>query len=392
MTRDSNGDGLTVHALEAFVFRAPADPPVQTSFGIMRDRPAVLLRVTDADGHCGWGEVWCNFPAVGAEHRARLALSYLRPQICGTTWEGPKAAFEALTARFAVLTIQTGEPGPLQQVIAGLDMALWDLAARRANVPLWKLLAGEDSPVTAMPIPVYASGLNPTSPEKLAAAKLAEGYQAFKLKVGFGAARDDANLRAVREVIGPDAPFMVDANQAWDMEESVAAGRRMAQYNLGWLEEPVRADTTPEQWDDLARSQPLTLAGGENLAGLPQFERFIAPAGGMAVLQPDIGKWGGFSGCLEVGRMALRHGKRFCPHWLGGGIGLTASFHLKAAVGGLGYVEVDANTNPLRDLLAAPRFALVDGAVQLGDTPGLGVEPDMDACRDFIVPVSMVGV
>jgi L-alanine-DL-glutamate epimerase-like enolase superfamily enzyme len=73
----------------------------------------------------------------------------------------------------------------------------------------------------------------------------------------------------------------------------------------------------------------------------------------------------------------------FCPHWLGGGIGLVASMHLKAAVGGPGYVEVDANPNPLRDLLAVPAPAVHDGAVTLGDTPGLGVSPDLDAVREF---------
>ena len=386
---------MIIRALDAFVFRAPSDPPVQTSFGTMRDRPAVLLRVTDDDGAHGWGEIWCNFPGVGAEHRARLSLSLLRPLVCAQPWDSPRACFEALTAKFAVLSIQTGEVGPLRQIVAGLDIALWDLAARRAGLPLWKLLVqdgGGTAPATALPVPVYASGLNPTDPEKLAATKLAEGYRAFKLKVGFGNTRDDANLRAVREVIGPDLPFMVDANQAWDMAQSIEAGRRMEPNRLGWLEEPVRADTTPAHWTELAREQPLALAGGENLAGLPQFKTFIESAQGMAIFQPDIGKWGGFSGCLDVGRAVLAGGKQFCPHWLGGGIGLTASFHLKAAVGGAGYVEVDANPNPLRELLASPQFTLVDGAVQLSDRPGLGVEPDMAACRNFMVEVPMAGV
>jgi D-galactarolactone cycloisomerase len=70
-----NGSTLTVERLDVFVFRAPSDPPVQTSFGIMRDRPAVLVRLTDVDGAVGWGEIWCNFPTVGAEHRARMALA-----------------------------------------------------------------------------------------------------------------------------------------------------------------------------------------------------------------------------------------------------------------------------------------------------------------------------
>lgn len=376
---------FSIERIDVFVFRAPAEPPVQTSFGIMRDRPAVLLRVSDADGAFGWGEVWCNFPVVGAEHRARMAATYLRPLVCGKRFDSPRDCFDTLTEKLSVLALQCGEPGTLHQIVAGLDVAVWDLLARRAGLPLWKLLAGASAALPA-PIALYASGINPTDPEQLAAAKLDEGYRAFKLKVGFGAERDLANLRAVREVVGADAPFMVDANQAWGMDEAIAAGRRMEAFGLGWLEEPVRADAGVADWSRLAAEQPLTLAGGENLTGLPQFDAFIG-AKGMSIMQPDLGKWGGFSGCIEVARKTLAAGKMFCPHWLGGGIGQTASFHLKAAVGGPGYVEVDANPNPLRELLAMPAFSLVGGAVQLDDRPGLGVEPDLHACRDFLVAV-----
>jgi D-galactarolactone cycloisomerase len=377
---------FSIRELAVFLFRAPADPPVQTSFGIMRTRPALLLRVTSAEDVQGWGEVWCNFPTVGAEHRARLAMACLRPLVCAREWQSPRQCFAALSEKLAVLALQSGEPGPLQQVVAGLDVALWDMVARRAGLPLWKLLSA-DVAERPLPVPVYASGINPSHPEQLAAAKLQEGYRAFKLKVGFGSARDDANLQAMREAIGADMPLMVDANQAWDLPQAIEAGRRMARHDLAWLEEPIRADAAPDQWAALAAAQPIALAGGENLAGMARFEAFIH-AEGMSILQPDIGKWGGFSGCLDVGRAALRRGKRFCPHWLGGGIGLAASFHLKAAVGGAGYVEVDANPNPLRELLAKPAFRLAQGSVLLGEEPGLGVEPDLEACSRYRVPIA----
>ncbi len=378
---------FTIERFDVFVFRAPAVPPVQTSFGVMRDRPAVLLRLSDADGHAGWGEIWCNFPTVGAEHRARLALAYGKPVLAGRSWNGPAEAHEELSRRLAVLAIQTGEHGPLHQMVAGIDMALWDLQARRAGLPLWKLLGGE----AARPVAVYASGLNPTEPEALALHKRDEGYRAFKLKVGFGAERDLANLRAMRDALGNDAALMVDANQAWDFDEACRAGRRMADFGLGWLEEPMRADQPPARWAALARAQPLRLAGGENLVGLPQFREFIA-AEGLAVIQPDLGKWGGFSGCLPVARETLAAGKWYCPHWLGGGIGLVASMHLKTAVGGPGYVEVDANPNPLRSLLAVPDFVLAEGAVTLSDAPGLGVVPDLEAAAEFRVEIPTVGL
>lgn len=373
-----------IRQLDVFLFRAPAVPPVQTSFGIMKHRPALLVRVTDADGAYGWGEIWCNFPIVGDEHRARMARFYLPSLVCGRRWDSPASCFSELSRQLAVLALQSGEPGPIQQIVAGLDIALWDLVARRNGRPLWQIFQPAASSALPPRIQVYASGLNPTNPEALAATKLAQGYRAFKLKVGFGTERDEANLRAVREVIGPDLPFMVDANQAWDVDSAIAAGRRMAAHKLGWLEEPIRADASLADWSRLATEQPLPLAGGENLASHDAFSAAIDTPG-LRVLQPDIGKWGGFTGCLSVGRQTIERGKLFCPHWLGASVGLTASFHLKAAVGGSGYVEVDANPNPLRDGLAIPHFEIRDGAVLLSERPGLGIEPDLQACRDYLV-------
>lgn len=386
----SDAPALRIEGFDVFVFRAPADPPVQTSFGTMRDRPAVLVRLTDADGCIGWGEIWCNFPTVGAEHRARLALAYGKPVAMGQAWNHPRECFDALTQRLAVLALQTGEHGPLQQMVAGIDTALWDLFARRAGVPLWRLLGGSTAQAVP-PVQVYASGINPTDPAQPALRKRAEGYRAFKLKVGFGAERDLANLRAMRDALGSETTLMVDANQAWDFDEAVRAGQRMADFGLLWLEEPVRADQPAAVWSELAQRQPLTLAGGENLAGLPQYREFIGSPG-MAILQPDLGKWGGFSGCLTVAQEAVAAGKWYCPHWLGGGIGLAASMHLKTAIGGPGHVEVDANPNALRELLAVPNFTVREGSVQLSEAPGLGVVPDLEACREFLVPVASAGL
>jgi D-galactarolactone cycloisomerase len=154
---------LRIVGVRTLLFRAPLLEPVRTSFGMMHDRPALLVRVEDADGIFGWGEVWCNFPTVGAEHRAHLLDSIVAPILRERLWADPPTAFRELNRRLRILTIQSGEPGPMAQVIAGADLALWDLAARRAGQPLWKMLGGTPA------IEVYASGLNPANPEKLAA-------------------------------------------------------------------------------------------------------------------------------------------------------------------------------------------------------------------------------
>lgn len=358
--------------IDTFVYRAPIDTPVQTSFGIMRDRPAVFVRVTDADGAEGWGEIWCNFPTVGAEHRARLVDSVFAPLLVGKSFASPEMAFLDLTARTEVLAIQAAEPGPIAQCIAGLDIALWDLHARRLQQPLWKLLGGK-SPVVS----VYASGLNPTAPEKLAAEKLALGYRAFKLKIGFGLERDLANLNALRKVVG-DLPLMVDANQAWDLGTAIEMVEALKDFNLGWLEEPLRADRPWSEWQQLARKPAPSLAAGENLAAFAAFEAALQ-SHALGVVQPDLAKWGGFTGCLTVAKKILGHGMLYCPHYLGAGIGLLASAHLLAAVGGDGILEIDANENPLRTLTCGPLAKVVEGTSTLGDAPGLGLSPDLAA-------------
>lgn len=362
-----------IRRVKAHVFRWPVETPVRTSFGVMHDRPMVLVEVESADGHVGWGEVWCNFPAVGAEHRARLVESVFAPMLAGRDAEEPAALFEELGAKTAVLAIQAGEPGPIAQCIAGLDVALWDLAARRAGTPLWRLLGGTDPTVG-----VYASGLNPDSPETLATARRAEGFTAFKLKVGFGAERDVANLHALRETLGAGARLMVDANQAWTFEEAAAMLPRLEPFALDWLEEPMRADVPLDAWRGLASHSGIKLAGGENLAGVEQFDAAIASRA-FGVMQPDIAKWGGFTGCLAVARRIRAAGLRYCPHYLGGGIGLLASAHLLSAAGGDGILEIDANANPLRTSTCGPAGAVRDGRITLSNEPGLGLVPDPDA-------------
>ena len=385
-SRDSHRSLIRAIArIEVHVLRWPVRVPVRTSFGVMHDRPAVLVRVEDDEGAFGWGETWCNFPSCGAEHRARLIETVLAPLVVGRAFASPQAAFDELSARTAVLAIQSGEPGPIAQAIAGVDCALHDLAARRAGVPLWRHLldlAGAPArPAATREVSVYASGINPERPGDTVAALRQAGYTAFKLKVGFGAARDLANLADVRAAAGADADVMVDANQAWDLDSAIAMGRRLAELAPGWLEEPLRADRPWQEWQRLAAACAIPLAAGENAIGADAFDALIASRA-VAVVQPDLAKWGGVSGMLDVIGRIDTAGLRHCPHYLGAGIGLLASAHVLAAnarAGGL--LEVDANENPLRTLLCPPLASLRDGRITLDAAPGLGIEPDIAALR-----------
>jgi len=309
---------------QAIVYRAPIAEPVQTSFGLMHNRPALVVMLEDRDGNRAWGEIWCNFPTVGAEHRARLFEALVVPLLLSKTWVSPQEIFSTLTKDLHILSLQSGEPGPIAQVIAGVDMALWDLIGKKLQQPLWQIFNGSPS------VQVYASGINPLHPEKIAQQKWTEGYRAFKLKIGFGATRDLDNLANLRKALGADIPIMVDANQAWSPQEAKEQIQQLAQYQPFWIEEPIAADSPLSAWQELANHSTIPLAAGENMRGMLEFTNAIESTA-FAVLQPDMGKWGGFSAGVPLGQAIVNSKNMFCPHWLGGGIGLVASMHLKAS-------------------------------------------------------------
>ncbi len=368
----------TISRVECWVLRAPSPKPLANAFGAMTNRPAVFLRLFASDGAWGWGEVFCNFPQVGAEHRARLVESIFVPLLTGKGSSDPGAVRALLDAKTRQMAIQCGEPGPFAQIIGAIDQALWDLSARRADRPLWRHLGGKRGEVR-----VYASGIGPEDVAELALAKRAEGFRAFKLKVGFGGDRDLANLMSLRAALGDDATLMTDANQAWTPEEALVRIAELAPFRPYWIEEPILADHPLDVWRTLASSSAVPLAAGENIRGSEAFDAAI-DAGHLAFVQPDVGKWGGITGGREVAMHAARRGVTFCPHWLGGGIGLAASMHLLAAVGTQkSHAEVDANPNPLREEVFPMR--VVDGAVTLSDAPGLGIEPDLDRLAPYLV-------
>ncbi len=253
----------------------------------MSNRPALWLRVSASDGACGWGEVFSNFPTVGAEHRARLVESIFVPLLAKTPCDSAEATRAMLEARTRRMAIQCGEPGPFAQIIGGIDQALWDMSARRAGQPLWKHLGGAGAKVR-----VYASGLGPDAVGDLALAKQREGFRAFKLKVGFSRERDAANVVELRDAVGAAATIMVDANQAWSPEQAAAEIDALTPFNLHWVEEPIAADESVQAWQQLAARTGAPLAAGENLRGQAAFAEAI-DAGHLRFIQPR---------CRQVGR------------------------------------------------------------------------------------------
>ena len=365
----------TLARVEAHVFRVPIKDPVRTSFGTMTERAAVFVKAEDSDGARGWGEIWCNFPNAAAEHRALIFADIVAARALGRPLDSPVALWGELERALHVLRVQSGDAGAFSAALAGLDLAIHDLRARKRGLPLWRALGGNDD----SPVPVYASGLNPGRAAYDTVGRMRDaGYRGFKIKVGFGEETDLGSLRPVSKELKDGERLMVDANQGWDLAAASRMVPKLAEFGLTWIEEPLMADRPAAEWTQVAALAPAPLAAGENLRGAGPFQDAI-DSGLFSFLQPDAAKWGGHSGCLPVARAALAAGRTFCPHYLGAGIGLMHSLHLLAAVRGPGLLEVDANRNPLREDVLGDLFAVKDGRVALPQGQGLGLEPDIQA-------------
>ncbi len=386
---------LRLHSLTPYLYRVPLEQPVVTSFGTMRARWALWVCVRDEDGVEGWGEVWCNFPDSGALHRCRLLQEVFAPLLPALQGDDPALLSAQVAARTRILRLQSAEYGPLDQCAAGLDVAIWDLHARRLGQPLYAVLhralhTSDPGQATAAPLAssrvrAYASGINPQGAGQTLERAAQAGHRAFKVKVGFGHDQDLRTLQDARAAAG-DQWLAADANQGWTLEQASTFMPQLASFELAWMEEPLAADAPAADWQALKVRAPMPLAAGENINHLPAFESALQ-TWGLSVMQPDLAKWGGFTGCLEVVRLARHHGVMYCPHYLGGGIGLMASAHLLAASGQAGLLEMDINPNPLRSEVLAGALTPHEGWVRLPEGPGLGLDPDLASVQAWAQPL-----
>jgi D-galactarolactone cycloisomerase len=184
--------------------------------------------------------------------------------------------------------------------------------------------------------PAYASGMDSRSAQPMMADARAAGYRACKLRVGFGEASDLATVAAAAATLADGEALMVDANQAWDVEQAAAMAAAYRGLPLAWIEEPIAGGRPVEEWLRVKRAASSPIA-----------------------------------------RRTIAAGRRYCPHFLGADVGLAASAHLLSAVGGDGLLEIDVNDNALREALAGPILPLTGHRVHLPAAPGLGYRPDI---------------
>ena len=326
------------------------------------------------DGFRGLGEAF-GLPRAMAS--ACLVNDVIAPALVGEELGEPSAMLAALRAYFIAMGHTRG---PAMEALSGVDIALWDLKARRQGKPLATLLGATPGPVDlyVSPVPFL-----PT-PERSAAKALdyvAQGYRAIKLKVGRGIDVDLSHVAAVRAAIGSSRGLMLDVNCAYDVPTSIAFAKALKPYDLAWLEEPIRPDD-PAALAEIRRAAPMPIAAGENEFTVEGYDSFLR-AGAVDVLMPNISRAGGVSGILALSEPARRHGVRISPHGVGGGIAVSAALHVCRAVENCRLYEANRLPNALRDALPVPPLETVDGCLVAKDAPGHGCDLDWEQAETY---------
>jgi len=175
---------------------------------------------------------------------------------------------------------------------------------------------------------------------------------------------------------------MVDSNQSWTLEEAKRALETIEDYAPYFAEESLRADAPDADWEALAHSTKIPLAGGENIYGVDDFLKMANL--GMEFLQPDVAKWGGMSGALDLAAR-VPDGVQVWPHFMGTSVGQMAALSVSAAIGEASSCEVDVNENALRTDLSGDILGIENGLISLPTEPGLVVPPTPPALSEFKV-------
>jgi D-galactarolactone cycloisomerase len=326
----------------------------------------LLIRIETEDGLVGWGEAFGHnaIPATKAAFDNQIA-----PLVIGRD----ASQITPLMTELQKVCHTFGRYGQTMFAFSGLDTALWDLAAKAADLPLYRLLGG----AIRASIPAYASFLRYGDPDVVSdvtTKAIAEGYTAIKLHE-----RSPEAVTAARVSGGEDFDLMVDVNCPWTVQEAKEKAWAFAPNDLFWLEEPV---WPPENFHGLAavrKDARMPIAAGENASTIWEFTQMLA-AGAVDYAQPSVAKVGGVTEMMKILRLCETYNVGFAPHSPYYGPGFLATLHVVA--------QTDNPVEFLYGNLEAPLYSIFppkDGAYLLPTGPGLGMEPSADVIKDFTV-------
>ena len=331
-----------------------------------------LIRIETDEGITGWGEVDSSPTVVKAVIDAPLSH-----QICNGLANALAGAdpldIDGCTERMMESANYYGRVGVGRHAMAGVNLALWDIAGKASGKPVFELLGG----ARRLKFRAYASVLFGDTPAatRTIGRKFADlGFTAVKFgwgPMGEDEAQDVALVREARAGTGDEVDVLIDAGQVWDSDTALTRSRQFAEFRPFWIEEPLHPDDV-EGYASLTAESPVPIATGEAESRLEDFERLVAE-GGLDWIQPDPGRCG-ITTMAAAGLAAHRHGRKVVNHSYKSGITMAASLHALASLPNASVFEFCMSESPLRHELTRERFAIDDdGFVAVPEGPGLGV-------------------
>lgn len=309
---------------------------------------------------------------------------------------------QAIWQRLYTGSKMTGRRGALICAMGAIDMALWDIKGKALGMPVYKLLGGAVKEkvmpyASLLPVGNTLGDYQASLVEKLVGAKT-YGYTAAKVEVCLSGPYSHNGLQesdeavvdvvaACREAVGDGFTLMVDVAYAWsEARSALRVIERLAPYDIFFIETPIDIDDL-DGYAFLHERSPIRIAAGEWQNTHFEFLD-LAHRGKLDVLQPDVGRVGGFTEASKVVQIAADYGRLLVPHCWKSGIGIAASVHLAAATATCPFVEflpANLSESDLRRNLLTSDLELVDGGIPLPEQPGLGIEIDRDALSRFAV-------
>jgi|SRR5665811_109184 len=338
-----------------------------------------LVKITTEDGTVGWGEAHAP---LGPGATRTVVDEVLAPLLVG---QDPLAIERHWEYMYGSQRLRGHVAGYQMEAIAGVDIALWDLAGKLFDVPVYQLLGGP----FITELPAYASGVPGATAEERAqnaAQFVSDGYTAVKASIGRGDIDSDlAGVAAIVDAVAVEADVLVDGHGAYSTDQALTVGRQLEALGVVWFEDPLPPEDIAG-YVRLANALDMPVAAGETACTRWQVQARLRE-GAFDILLPDVCRAGGISEGRRIADVARLHNVRWAAHVsMGSSIHVAAAAHLAAASGNFLIFEFSSTPNPIGDVLLQSSLHPKGGVLHVPEGPGLGVTFDEDRLAEHILP------